>query len=109
MNVGMNKHVSTYKFFRIRFFDIHVLISNGVKVRSIREGFLGDVYFLGHKQHGEGPCLWREIVAQSVKGCEIFIQQSLFIFFFVLGPHPRHIEVPRLGVESELQPQQRQI
>ena len=26
-----------------------------------------------------------------------------FLFFFVvLGPHPRHMEVPRLGVESEL-------
>ena len=24
------------------------------------------------------------------------------IFFFFLGQHPRHIEVPRLGVESEL-------
>ena len=24
-------------------------------------------------------------------------------FFFFLAPHPRHIEVPRLGVESELQ------
>ena len=27
---------------------------------------------------------------------------SLFIFIF-LGPHLRHMEVPRLGVESELQ------
>ena len=27
-----------------------------------------------------------------------------FFFFFVfLGPHPRHMEVPRLGVELELQ------
>ena len=25
------------------------------------------------------------------------------IFFFLSGPHPRHMEVPRLGVESELQ------
>ena len=24
-------------------------------------------------------------------------------FFFFLGPHPWHIEVPRLGVSSELQ------
>ena len=32
--------------------------------------------------------------------------QSLpfFFFFFFLGPHPRHMEVPRLGVESEIQP-----
>ena len=30
---------------------------------------------------------------------------SFFFFFFFcfLGPHPRHMEVPRLGVESELQ------
>ena len=28
----------------------------------------------------------------------------LFFFFFaLLGPHPWHMEVPRLGVESELQ------
>ena len=25
-----------------------------------------------------------------------------FFFFFFLGPHPRHIEVPRLGVKLEL-------
>ena len=25
------------------------------------------------------------------------------LFFFLLGPHLRHMEVPRLGVESELQ------
>ena len=27
----------------------------------------------------------------------------LFIYFCFLGPHPQHIEVPRLGVELELQ------
>ena len=27
----------------------------------------------------------------------------LFFFFSFLGPHPWHTEVPRLGVESELQ------
>ena len=26
-----------------------------------------------------------------------------FFFFFFLGPHERYMEVPRLGVESELQ------
>ena len=44
--------------------------------------------------------------------------QTLFMYlciFVFLGPHPRHMEVPRLGVESELQllahvtAQQRQI
>ena len=25
-----------------------------------------------------------------------------FVFVFVLGPHPPHMEVPRLGVQSEL-------
>ena len=28
---------------------------------------------------------------------------SVWVFWFFLGPHPWHIEVPRLGVESELQ------
>ena len=27
----------------------------------------------------------------------------LFYFFFFLGPHPWHMEVPRLGVKVELQ------
>ena len=30
-------------------------------------------------------------------------------FFSFLGPHLQHMEVPRLGVESETQPQQRRI
>ena len=25
-----------------------------------------------------------------------------FLFFVFLGPHPRHMEVPKLGVKSEL-------
>ena len=28
---------------------------------------------------------------------------NIFFFFFFLGPHPRHVELPRLGVELELQ------
>ena len=31
----------------------------------------------------------------------IFVWVLLFIYF--LGPHPPHMEVPRLGVESKLQ------
>ena len=32
----------------------------------------------------------------------IFFNVILFFFFFgFLGPHPRHVEVPRLGVSSE--------
>jgi len=44
------------------------------------------------------PALMKE---QSVVGCIFF-----FFFFFVfvfLGLHPWHMEVPRLGVELELQ------
>ena len=34
---------------------------------------------------------------------ESFLFICLFFFFFVfLGPHPKHMEVPRLGVEAEL-------
>ena len=33
----------------------------------------------------------------------VFVLFFFFFFFFFLGPHLRHIEVPRLGVESELQ------
>ena len=53
----MNEYVGTYKFIHFRFFEVRVLISNVVKVRSIREGFLDDVYFLGHKQPDGEPRL----------------------------------------------------
>ena len=33
--------------------------------------------------------------------CDYF--HNFFLSFVFLGPHPRHMEVPRLGVESELQ------
>ena len=33
-----------------------------------------------------------------------FILLSFIVLLSFLGPHPRHMEVPRLGVESELQP-----
>ena len=33
---------------------------------------------------------------------------SFFFFVSFLGPHPWHMEVPRLGVQAELQPQQPQ-
>ena len=33
-----------------------------------------------------------------------FLGFGVVVFFFVfLGPHPQHMEVPRLGVESEMQ------
>ena len=43
------------------------------------------------------------------QACKGFLEDSwrnhnFFIFFVFLGMHPWHTEVPRLGVESELQP-----
>ena len=32
-----------------------------------------------------------------------------YYYFVFSGPRPQHMEVPRLGVESKLQPQQCQI
>ena len=64
------------------------------------------------------PCefaTWRECLPQnsplltlfpSQESCSFLVFFVCFLFFclFVfLGPHPRHMEVPRLGVESELQ------
>ena len=34
----------------------------------------------------------------------LFLLSFFFFFFVFLGPHPRHIEVSRLGVQSELYP-----
>ena len=37
--------------------------------------------------------------------CKLDLQRGrrLFFFFFFLGPHPKHMEVPGLGIKSELQ------
>ena len=42
------------------------------------------------------PISWISLVEKFLN---IFL---FFIFFVFLGPHPQHMEVPRLGVESEL-------
>jgi len=48
----------------------------------------------------------------SVELCKVTVGSAIFFFFFfwsLLEPHPWHMEVPRLGVKSEPQPQPRQI
>ena len=44
----------------------------------------------------------------SIPNLEAFVglhcdKTSLFIYLVFSGPHPRHMEIPRLGVKSELQ------
>ena len=34
---------------------------------------------------------------------ELFVVVVVVVFFVFLGPHSQHVEVPRLGVQSELQ------
>ena len=43
-------------------------------------------------------CAW-PLVALA----EVFVSSFLCFVFVFLGPHPWHMEVPRLGVELELQ------
>ena len=43
----------------------------------------------------------KEREVKSVCECKV---RTLFFFSVFLGPHPQHMEVPRLGVELELQP-----
>ena len=42
---------------------------------------------------------WKEI---SLGITVIYLFVCLFVFLSFVGPHPRHMEVPRLGVLSEL-------
>ena len=48
------------------------------------------------------------LLSEALSRCEhkasrhiVTLKAFLFSFFF-LGPHPRHMEVPRLGVQAEL-------
>ena len=40
---------------------------------------------------------------EEAKGLGLRKRFDLFIYFVFLGPHLQHMEVPRLGVKSELQ------
>ena len=64
------------------------------------------------KPHISEPCLSLSFPSPPTSGSAIwahwknltFLFSFLFLFcFFFLGPHPWHMEVPRLGVEGELQ------
>ena len=45
-----------------------------------------------------------DVMCQTYPNLVLFLLFNvLFFFFFFLGSHPRHMEVPRLRVESELQ------
>ena len=51
------------------------------------------------------PIVWLislSTVLYSGKACGVFLLLFVCLFCF-LGPYPRHMEVPRLGVEAELQ------
>ena len=56
----------------------------------------GSLRLLSHVSLGEEPNVKIHLVEAHV--CTFIIITIVF-----LGPHPQHMEVPRLGVESELQ------
>ena len=49
------------------------------------------------------PLSFLIVVISVFKLVWLEVQQIFFFFLFFLGPHPRHMEVPRRGVQSELQ------
>ena len=75
------------------------------------EGFANEVHLLPSHQSNQVTarvstvpvCGTLQVMAPSVL-CLRWIQNFFFFFFFWLfGPHSQHMEVPRLGVKSELQ------
>ena len=69
----------------------------------------------GNQKYQEGVYFWQgdksETEGRHVDGIERFLIERFlsFIYLFIIlsfvfsGPPPRHMEVPRLGVKSELQ------
>ena len=54
-----------------------------------------------HKQKEASSHSWVGLLGHGLPGgCVVFCVVSVFVF---LGPHLRHMKVPRLGVTSELQ------
>ena len=65
---------------------------------------IGEGWFPVAVGRGNGEFLFngdRVLVWENKKFCFFFF---FFFFLIFLGPHLRHMEVPRVGVESELQP-----
>ena len=60
--------------------------------------------YIGYGDHKE-CCVFLMCMCRKV--CNerhiVIFPHSLFFFFFFLGPHLRHMEVPGVGVKSELQ------
>jgi len=66
-------------------------------------GSLINCTWLGLNFHPRAPETPLILLHHSGNSCILFLSFFLSFFFFVLlGPHPRHLEVPRLGVEWEL-------
>ena len=59
-----------------------------------------------HETHYNYICFWKR--KNSLKNWDYSDGFKTFFFFF-LGSHPGHMEVPRLGIECQPQPQQRGI
>jgi len=68
----------------------------------LQNGYDHSIYLMGGEDQASNaniPPLRGALLAYAhLKELPVFLQK----FFFFLGLHPQHIEVPRLGVESEL-------
>ena len=100
-------------FWQIAFHNVGEALSNQSKalkeiyyLPSRKRGFCQATVFgqLHHICLGASTCLSTLQICDFLKINLIIKQKKIFFFFwFFLGPHPWHMEVPRLGVSLELQ------
>jgi len=55
------------------------------------------------KSGGEGNSFWKKQSSREEFMDPLTHLMDIYVFILLLGPHPQHMDVPRLGVESELQ------
>ena len=81
---------------------LHTLLL-GLAVFGLRKG-VGALRCRLGVHRGRGGCGTRGVAAPQLLIGVLGLVSFFFSFFFFvfLGPHPRHMEVPRLGVKSEL-------
>ena len=70
-------------------------------------GTYGSSVFNFFRNHQAGlaiPFLYslQQLLLMLIRTFFLFFPFFFFFFFCPLGPHGRHMEVPRLGIESEL-------
>ena len=86
---------------------VRALFSAGLAWGTSADTSLLCCHFSSFQEHQTSPYLYHVVIMETSEAQElvslIFSFSFFFFFFVILGLHPWNMEVPKIGVESELQ------